>query len=64
MSAERRGRPVLGFAPHSGWAAVVVVGGCIEEPEVLARRRIDMADPRLPGSKDPDRNYLAIYAWI
>ena len=46
-------RPVLGFAPHSGWAAVVVVGGGIEDPEVLARSRVEMADPRLPGSKQP-----------
>jgi len=44
---------VLGFAPHSGWAAVVVVGGDIDEPEVLVRGRVEMADPRLPGSKQP-----------
>ena len=44
---------MLGFAPHSGWAAVVVVAGEIDEPEVLARGRVDMTDPRLPGSKQP-----------
>src|SRR5437879_4722426 len=53
VSAERRRRPVLGFAPHSGWAAVVVVGGVIDEPEVLARQCVGMADPDLPGSKQP-----------
>ena len=50
---KARGRPVLGFAPHSGWAAVVVVGGGIDDPEVLERGRVEMADPRLPGSKQP-----------
>jgi len=44
---------VLGFAPHSGWAAVVVVGGDIDDPQVLARGRVEMADSRLPGSKQP-----------
>ncbi len=46
-------RPVLGFAPHSGWAAVVVVGGDVDRPEVLVRGRVEMADPRLAGSKQP-----------
>lgn len=46
-------RSALGFAPHSGWAAVVVVGGDPEHPEVLARGRVEMADPRLSGSKQP-----------
>ncbi len=44
---------MLGFAPHSGWAAVVVVGGDIDDPQVLARGRVEMADSRLPGSKQP-----------
>jgi len=46
-------RLVLGFAPHSGWAAVVVVAGDTDNPQVLARSRVEMADPRLPGSKQP-----------
>jgi hypothetical protein len=37
---------VMGFAPHSGWAAVVVVGGPNDEPRVLARTRVEMSDPR------------------
>ncbi len=45
--------PAIGFAPHSGWAAVVVVAGDIDRPEVLARSRVEMADPRLQGSKQP-----------
>ena len=44
---------VMGFAPHSGWAAVVVLGGSRAEPRVLARSRVEMADPRDPESKQP-----------
>jgi hypothetical protein len=44
----------LGFAPHSGWAALVAVGGDGKgEPEVLVRTRVEMTDGRLPGSKQP-----------
>jgi hypothetical protein len=46
-------RSVIAFAPHSGWAAVVVVAGDTDDPRVLTRSRIEMADPRLPGSKQP-----------
>src|SRR5262249_260073 len=55
-SRLRRGvrvRSALGFAPHSGWAAVVVVGGDPEHPEGLARGRVGMAAPRPSGSKEP-----------
>jgi hypothetical protein len=44
---------VLAFAPHSGWAAVVVIDGSPAEPQVLLRNRVDMADPHLQGSKQP-----------
>jgi len=44
---------VLGFAPHSGWAAVVALGGSRADPRVLARSRVEMADPRDPESKQP-----------
>ena len=50
---SRSGGPTLGFASHSGWAAVVAVGGTIDEPNVLLRDRVEMADARLPGSKQP-----------
>lgn len=46
-------KAVLGFAPHSGWAALVAVGGSTARPEVVDRRRIEMADPKLPGSRQP-----------
>lgn len=43
----------LGFRAHSGWAALVVVGGSRRSPGVLDRRRIELADPAIPGSKQP-----------
>jgi hypothetical protein len=50
---------VLGFAPHSGWAAVVLLAGSGAAPEVLARERIELCDAVLEGSKQP---YHAIAA--
>lgn len=44
---------VLGIAPHCGWAAVVIVGGTAAAPRVLLRERVELADARLPGSKQP-----------
>jgi hypothetical protein len=44
---------VMGFAPHSGWAAAVVLGGSPANPLVLARSRVEMADPGDPRSKQP-----------
>ncbi|HEY6803655.1 MAG TPA: hypothetical protein VI306_08760 [Pyrinomonadaceae bacterium] len=32
----------FGFAAHSGWAALVILGGPLEEPEVIDRRRVDL----------------------
>ena len=43
----------IGFRVHSGWAAAVVVGEAGETPAVLDRRRIELADPKIPGSKQP-----------
>jgi hypothetical protein len=43
----------IAFAPHSGWAALVALGGDPAAPQVLARDRIEMADPTIPGSKQP-----------
>ena len=47
------GSCVLGFAPHSGWAAVVVIGGTRSKPLVLARERLELADETLPGARQP-----------
>jgi hypothetical protein len=43
----------LGFAPHSGWTAVVVVGGTVVAPRVLVRERLELADSHLEGSRQP-----------
>jgi hypothetical protein len=42
----------IGIRMHSGWGAVVAVsdGGM---PEVIDRRRVIVADPGVPGSKQP-----------
>jgi hypothetical protein len=46
-------RAALGFRAHSGWAALVAVAGTIDSLQVLERRRIIIADPEMPGSKQP-----------
>jgi hypothetical protein len=43
----------LGLAPHCGWAAAVVIGGSAQAPRVLARERLELADPALEGSRAP-----------
>ena len=42
----RRPPAALGLRAHSGWAALVAVGGGPASPQVLDRRRIEMADGR------------------
>ena len=46
-------RTALGFRAHSGWAAMVAVAGTMDAPRVLERRRIVIADPEIPGSRQP-----------
>jgi hypothetical protein len=43
----------LGCRSHSGWAAVVVVAGPADSPQVIDRRRIEICDPSFRGSKQP-----------
>jgi hypothetical protein len=43
----------LGLRAHSGWAALVAVAGSPRSPEILLRRRIELADPKFEGSKQP-----------
>jgi len=43
----------IGLRAHSGWAALVVIGGKPESPELIARRRIEIADTKISGSKQP-----------
>ena len=46
-------RAAIGCRAHSGWAALVAIGGSLGSPEVILRRRIENADPEIPGSKQP-----------
>lgn len=46
-------RAALGCRTHSGWAALVAIAATAAEPQVLDRRRIEIADPCIRGSKQP-----------
>src|SRR5882724_501314 len=43
----------LGLRAHSGWAALVVVTGHPQFPEVIGRRRIELVDSTIPGAGQP-----------
>jgi len=43
----------IGLRVHSGWAAMLVAAGAAETPEVIARRRIEICDTKIRGSKQP-----------
>jgi hypothetical protein len=43
----------VGFSPHSGWAAVVVLAGSVAKPVLLDRRRVLLAEPDDPVGKQP-----------
>jgi hypothetical protein len=43
----------IGCRAHSGWAALVIVSGPVSSPRIIDRRRIVIADPTIPGSKQP-----------
>ena len=47
------GSCVLAFAPHSGWAAAVAIGGSAREPSLVARERLELADEKVPGARQP-----------
>jgi hypothetical protein len=53
MKALLDPRAALGFRVHSGWAVLAVVAAPIEEPVIVERRRIEIADPKVAGSKQP-----------
>jgi hypothetical protein len=46
-------KAAIGLRAHSGWAALVALAGPATTPEVIARRRIEIADPGIRGSKQP-----------
>lgn len=43
----------LGLRAHSGWAALVALAGPPSSPVVVDRRRIELADAAITGSKQP-----------
>src|SRR5438477_6181386 len=53
MSKIAGSTAALGLRAHSGWAAVVALAGPISAPRVLARQRLEFADPKLAYSKQP-----------
>jgi hypothetical protein len=44
---------VVGLRAHSGWAALVAIARSPGGPEVVDRRRVVLADPRVAGSLQP-----------
>jgi hypothetical protein len=46
-------KAAIGLRAHSGWAALVSIAGPAESPAVISRKRIVIADPSFPGSKQP-----------
>jgi hypothetical protein len=46
-------RAALGFHMHSGWGVLVAVSGDANSVEFLDRRRIVVADPKIPGAIQP-----------
>ncbi len=46
-------RAAFGLRPHSGWAVLVLVAAPAGRPEVIDRRRIEIADPEVHGSRQP-----------
>lgn len=43
----------IGLRAHSGWAVLVAVAGTLTAPVVLQRRRIELTDHSIPGSRQP-----------
>ena len=46
-------KAAIGLRAHSGWAALVSLTGPAAGPAVISRKRIVIADPAFPGSKQP-----------
>jgi len=43
----------LGFRMHSGWGGLVAISADDNSVDVVARRRIVTADPKIPGAQQP-----------
>ncbi len=53
IQANTMAQAALGVRAHSGWAALVVVAGSPRSPAVIARKRIELADPGIPRPVQP-----------
>jgi hypothetical protein len=49
----RERRAALGLRAHSGWTAAILVCGSVDDVDVVERRRIELCDPAIEGSKQP-----------
>jgi hypothetical protein len=47
--AKSRDRAVLGLSVHTGWAALMAVGGTVRTPAILERVRVEMLDGSDPS---------------
>jgi hypothetical protein len=48
-----KSRAALGLRAHSGWAAAILVCGTASDIAILERRRVELCDPAIEGSKQP-----------
>ncbi len=46
-------RAALGFHMHSGWGVLVAISGDADSLECIARKRIVITDPSIPGATQP-----------
>jgi hypothetical protein len=46
-------KATLGFRVKSGWAMAVLLKGPVSAPQVIDRRRVELADPKVPDSVQP-----------
>ena len=46
-------KAALGFRVKSGWAMAVLISGPASSPKVIDRRRVELADPKVPESIQP-----------
>jgi hypothetical protein len=43
----------IGWRVHSGWASQIALAGPLAGPTVIERRRVELVDPAVPGSRQP-----------
>jgi len=46
-------KAALGFRVKSGWAMAVLLKGPVSAPQIIDRRRVELADPKVPDSAQP-----------